>query len=586
MFDSNHGKSPIYQKSIPILRDTVYGSRRTSREIRREAAMDTHPTEPNQADPNHAVPAGADRTEPRRRFDVALCGAGPVGMTAAALLAARGLDVVVLERRLRTSDEPKAISIDDEALRIYQQAGLADTLLELIVPGTGTRYYGADGRPLFDARATVPFRLGFPFKNPFAQPDLERALAGALAANPRVDLRFGTEVRALTQDADTVTVSTTSGDVEASYLLGCDGGRSTVRELLGGTMTGRSHPDVWLVVDALGDHHVERFGMHHGDPERPHVIIPGLGGRCRYEFRLFEGEGEPTDTPPFDLIHRLVSRYREITPDQVERAVNYRFHGLVADDWQVGRCFLLGDAAHMMPPFAGQGLNSGIRDAGNLAWKLAEVFHGRLDPSVLATYQTERRPHAAAVVRSSEQLGRVVMTTSPALARRRDARARSALATPAGREFLEEMRYRPAHHYRTGLVTGDGPDIGVPLGQPRVFDVRTHRTVLLDEVVGDGWALLAVDITDEDAVASADGLAATFGTDVVLVTVNGTMPRTDRRVLVDVDGGLAREFGSYRGRFVLLRPDHFVAAAWGPDQHDAVADALPRWSARTPAPTA
>ena len=239
-------------------------------------------------------------------YDVAVCGAGPVGMTAALLLAAHGLDVVVLERRATTSDEPKAISIDDEALRVYQQAGVVDQILPIVVPGTGTRYYDADDKPAFHGGAEVPYRLGYPFKNPFAQPDLEATLHQALNENPHIDVHFGTEVLYIAQDDDTVTVRATDRTVTARYLFGCDGGRSTVRTHLGITMTGRSHSDVWLVVDALGDHHTERFGMHHADPERPHVVVPGLDGRCRYEFRLFEGEGEPTDTPPFELIERLV----------------------------------------------------------------------------------------------------------------------------------------------------------------------------------------------------------------------------------------------------------------------------------------
>lgn len=512
-----------------------------------------------------------------RHYDVAVCGAGPVGMTAALLLAAHGLDVVVLERRTTTSDEPKAISIDDEALRVYQQAGVVDRVLPIMVPGTGTRYYDANDKPAFHGGAAVHYRLGYPFKNPFAQPDLEATLHAALHENPRIDVHFGTEVLDIAQDDESVTVTATDRTVTARYLLGCDGGRSTVRTHLGITMTGRSHPDVWLVVDTLGDHHTERFGMHHADPERPHVVVPGLDGRCRYEFRLFEGEGEPTDTPPFELIARLVSRYREITPEQVERAVNYRFHGLVADDWQRGRCFLLGDAAHMMPPFAGQGLNSGIRDAANLCWKIADIVAGRLHESILASYQSERGPHATAIVRASERLGRVVMTTNPRIARRRDELIGAALATPEGRDFFENMRYRPPHRYDAGLIA-PGQDVGVPIGQPRAFDTTSRTIVALDDALGADWALVGVDLTDAGEWAAADAIASRLGATTACVPTTQTMPRLDRRVLVDVDGRLDAEFEPYRGRFVLLRPDHFVAAAWYPDETASVADVVGTWT--------
>ncbi|HWN34515.1 MAG TPA: FAD-dependent oxidoreductase, partial [Pseudonocardia sp.] len=208
-----------------------------------------------------------------RTADVAVVGAGPVGMTAAALLAARGVRVCVLERNATTSDEPKAISIDDEALRVFQWAGLVERVLRVIVPGTGTRYYDAAGHPAFQARSPHPFQLGHPFKNPFAQPDLERELAAHLREQPGVELLMATEVHRIGQRADGAGAgvelhcrSTTGerSEVRARYLLGCDGGRSTVREQLGIGMTGRSFDEVWLVADVTGDPHDQRYGMHHG----------------------------------------------------------------------------------------------------------------------------------------------------------------------------------------------------------------------------------------------------------------------------------------------------------------------------------
>lgn len=522
-------------------------------------------------------------TAPTCTADVVVCGAGPVGLVAAALLAVRGVDVVVLEQRSGTSDEPKAISIDDEALRLFQQAGIIDRVLPVIVPGTGTRYYGGDGQVLFHATGPQPFRLGYPFKNPFAQPDLERVLAECLAEVSNVRLRFNTRVIGFDQHGSGVAVHAVGpeGDliVEAAYVLGCDGGRSSTRLLQGIDMSGRSYDDVWLVVDALDDMHNERFAMHHGDPTRPHVIVPGLDGRCRYEFRLFDGEGTPDERPPFELIERLVSRYRPITPPQVERAVNYRFNAVVADEWMLGRTFLLGDAAHMMPPFAGQGLNSGIRDAANLTWKVAGVLSGTLNPSVLSSYQVERLPHAQATVDLSEMLGRVVMTTSQEIADQRDRAVSQALATKEGRAYLEEMRYRPEQRYSEGMVvTGDVLElVGAQIGQPLVFNAEDHRIVRIDEVLGNGFALLGVDIDEGDWRASED-LASVLEAATLHVAVGESMPRTKRRVVLDVDGALAREFASYVGRFVLVRPDRVVAAAWWPSDTARVAAQIMPWT--------
>ncbi|WP_326565252.1 FAD-dependent oxidoreductase [Amycolatopsis rhabdoformis] len=498
-----------------------------------------------------------------KTVDVAVIGAGPVGMTAAALLAARGLRVAVVERNASTSDEPKAISIDDEAIRVYATAGLAERIQRIIVPGTGTRYYGSDGAPLFQAGAEIPFRLGFPFKNPFAQPELERELFEHLKS--RVDVHLGTELEAFEEHATGVTLRCGNGlRLDARYLLGCDGGRSTVRELLGIGMTGRSHDDVWLVADVLGDSHTERYGMHHGDPARPHVIVPGREGRCRYEFYLYPGEGEAGVTPPFELIRKLLEPLRPITPDEVERAVSYRFNAVVADTWRVGRAFLLGDAAHMMPPFAGQGLNSGIRDAANLTWKIADVLAGRLTPDALDSYERERRPHVEETVRLSERLGRIVMTTDRRYAERRDALVRSALGTPEGRSYFEHMRYRPVQRYRAGLVTPG--ETGRPIGQPRVFDTGAHRTRLLDEVLGTGWALLSVGATED--LEETRFLRETLAPLRAYVTVDEHLPvsRSDGPYLVDVDGSLDREFQDWHGRMLLVRPDRFVAAAWRPGE--------------------
>ena len=373
--------------------------------------------------------------------DLLVVGAGPVGMTAALAAAARGLRVAIVERRTGTSDEPKAISLDDESLRLYQAAGVVDQVLGIVVPGTGTAYYDADGQLLFRAGTGEPCRHGYPFKNPFAQPDLERVLYEAMVADAGIAVHFSSELVGLEQgqDAAHARLETPAGtlDIDASYVIAADGGRSTVRQLFDISMAGRSFEDVWLVVDTVGDVRRERYGMHHGEPSRPHVIVPGLHGRCRYEFYLSPAEAaEVNDEPGFELIKRLVAPYRAISPEEVERAVAYRFHALNATRWRVGRVFLAGDAAHMMPPFAGQGLNSGLRDVANLVWKIDEAIRKPRSEEFLDSYQAERYPHASAVIASSVRLGRVVMTTSDRLARLRDKTIRRALATEDGREFF------------------------------------------------------------------------------------------------------------------------------------------------------
>ena len=524
--------------------------------------------------------------------DVVVVGAGPVGMTAAALLSARGAGVAVLEARPTTSTDPKAISVDDESLRTFADADLIGDLLRIVSPGTGTRYYDRHGDLLLHARGPAAFRLGYPFKNPFSQPDLEAALASALRRDPRVDLRFGARVTGLDQDEDGVTVQLHDGGaIRARYAIGADGGRSTVREALGIAMTGRSYTEPWLVIDTLGDPHREMFAMHIGTPQRPTVIIPSKGGRCRYEFLLFPGEGLPGEQPRHDLIAALLKQWREISPAEVERAVIYTFNGVVADEWRRGRVFLAGDAAHMMPPFAGQGLNTGLRDVANLTWKLAAALTGQLSGEALDSYAQERRPHAAASVRLSERLGRVVHSTSPRMAAARDRLIGAAMATPQGREFFEGMRYRPPLFFQEGLVAPDGAGIaGRPVPQPRGYDMTAGEVRYLDAVTGYGWTLLGVGVTGADwrealAVASgAAGAVPAAGISAVHVCADDTLPDAVPEgvsVLFDVDGMIKAEFGPLRGRFLLVRPDHVIAATWHPDDDTtAIVTALASWLTR------
>jgi 3-(3-hydroxy-phenyl)propionate hydroxylase len=526
--------------------------------------------------------------DPAQAPAVLIVGAGPVGLTAAHLLGSLGVRVLLVERNSTTSDDAKAISLDDESLRTLQSADLATAVYPIIVPGTGTKYFGVGGRPLVHARGSGDRRFGHPFKNPFAQPELERVLRAELVRHPNIEARFGTGLTGLTQLPDGVRVTLQrdgrhTEELTVGYVLGCDGGRSTVRQLLSVPMRGRSFPDdVWLVLDTLDDPHRERYGMHIGDPSRPTVIVPGRDGRCRYEFLLRPGESAAGEEPKSELLKRLLQPYREITPEQVERAVAYSFHALLAERLRVSRCFLLGDAAHMMPPFAGQGLNSGIRDAANLSWKLAEVLAGRAGDALLDTYDVERRPHAQSMIDLSVRLGRTVMTTSRPRAYLRDLLVRAALLTGPGRRYFTEMRFRPDTRVRTGAVVrldGRGhPLVGALLPQPHVLHGPDYRLTPLDDVLGTGWSLLGVGLAESDwTLAKRAGLP--YGTEVEVVIGDRALGRlTDRSEITDAGGELRAFLQDLAGHFLLVRPDRLIAAVFPPQRAAQVGHELRRFA--------
>lgn len=529
------------------------------------------------------------------RVDVLVVGGGPTGLTAANLLGSMGLKVALVERNSTTSDEAKAISLDDESMRTFQVANLDQAVAPIIVPGTGTRYYSSSGKKLLHARGPKGRRHGHSFKNPFAQPDLERALAAGLRRFENVSFHFGSELIDLVIGPEYVevtvrTLASTNTTIKATYVLGCDGGRSKVRELLGIEMEGRSFPDLWLVADTLGDTHDERYGMHVGDPSRPHVIVPGQNGRCRYEFKLRPGEATAGNTPPFELVQRLVGRYRDLQADQLERSVVYGFHALLAASFGRERCFLLGDAAHMMPPFAGQGLNSGVRDAMNLCWKVAAVIAQRARPELLVTYEQERRPHARATIDLSVRLGSVVMTSSRVRAHLRDLAVGAAMRIPFSRRYLSEMRYRPTGGFTSGFVLPTkgpaGKVVGRAIGQPQVLSAAVNSAVRLDDVLGIGFALVGVAVGSPawDAVESSGLL--THVDKCVEVFLDDRSPKATERYdsVADVDGQLEAMLEPLRGLFLLIRPDRVIAAAFLPSSVSEVVTAFEPYFCNPPAP--
>ncbi len=370
------------------------------------------------------------------KTSVVICGAGPVGLTLAHLLGVDGVDVILLERLESTVTEPRAIAIDGESLRTLQRVDLLAGFEDELLTGITADYVNGHGECLFHAGNPERRPWGFATINSFDQPTLDRYLADELGKRESVQLRFGHALEHFEQDGEGVRVHCTdaAGDpltIEAQYLVGCDGGRSTVRSKLGIRMRGESNPQPWLVIDTVDPHLDNTLDCRfYCDPERPGMTIRKRHGERRWEWMLMPGE-EREFLLADENIRELLAPYTDAAQVDIYRKRVYDFHAIMADRWREGRVFLAGDAAHMTPPFAGQGLNSGLRDVSNLSWKLSTVVRGLADEAILDSYEQERKNHAWQLIETALQLGRQIQPIDTDLAAERDA-------------FFAELRKDPA----------------------------------------------------------------------------------------------------------------------------------------------
>lgn len=485
-------------------------------------------------------------------------GAGPTGLVAALLLARRGVAVTVLERRTGVHPLPRAVHLDDESVRVLQAAGAGDGFAAISRPAAGLRLLDARLRPFAQFRRAARGVHGAPESNLFDQPDLEELLRSVVAGSPRITLREGVEVRGLeaagapVADGDLgdpgdpagagpagaataggYAVRLASGErVAAAAVLGCDGARSTVRAAIGARMRPLGAPQRWFVLDVRCPSGVPSWGGVDQvcDPARAATFLALTGDRYRWEFRMRPGETAE------DLAARVLELTARWAPGATEvlRAGEYTFAAEVADRWSRDRTFLLGDAAHLTPPFIGQGLGAGLRDAHNLAWKLAAVLRSGAPGYWLDGYRSERAPHAATMIRGALRIGRAMTGGSGAVAALRRPVVAGALRLPA-------VRRRAS----AGLATRFGPgplvdrrrDRRDPVGTPCPQPWPGH-----DALLGDGWALLT-------------------GPAVVPHDLARRAAAVDARTVRTTEPSLLRWLGDGRVRAVLLRPDRIVAAS-------------------------
>ena len=356
---------------------------------------------------------------PANSQPVIVVGAGPAGCTAALLLADAGIPVTLLERYPQPHPLPRAVHLDDEVARILDRIGVAEGFLARSRAGSGLRLLDARHRVMAEfSRDQQPGQHGFPQANMFHQPDLEELLLARVTAHPLIDLRRGAEVTGLDGALDPLTADPVRVHARVAgqpqtftgrVVLGCDGANSTIRQLAGITMEDLGFTERWLVVDIKAEAGLDTWdGVEQiCDPARAATFMQVTGDRYRWEFRLGDGEDEASLITPAALgaLLRPWTGRDDLDGLETIRSASYTFRARLASRFQTGRVFLLGDAAHLTPPFIGQGLAAGLRDADNLAWKLAHVLTGRAGGDLLDSYETERRPHARALIKKAVRVG-------------------------------------------------------------------------------------------------------------------------------------------------------------------------------------
>jgi 3-(3-hydroxy-phenyl)propionate hydroxylase len=435
-------------------------------------------------------------TVPQLDTDILLVGLGPVGAALANLLGRYGVRVLAIDKATAIFEKPRAIALDNEALRILQLTGVRDGEFETVaIPEVQYR------SPLFGRFAGINSAGivdGHPALVTFYQPELEQLLRAKLAQYPGIEVKLGVELEGFVDDGRFVQarLKDTAGQqtqVRARYLVGTDGANSLVRRALGLEFEGRSFQQDWLIVDALDVPEPIGHVEFTCDPLRPSPRMVAPGGRQRWEFMLRPGE-KPQDMELPESVRRLLAPWCDSQRIQIERTAVYRFHARAAKQFSKGRCFLAGDAAHITPPFAGQGLVAGLRDAANLAWKLAAVVRGQAGEHVLDSYDTERRPHAKKIIRLALVLGAIVMPQNRAVAFALHGLMSLLRVMPAGRALFEDLKVKPQNTFEEGLFwRARGSErlrAGAMLPQGWVRPATGGGPLLSDDALGLQWALI------------------------------------------------------------------------------------------------
>lgn len=503
---------------------------------------------------------------------VVIAGAGPVGLMIANYLGQMGVSVLVVEKLDKLIDYPRAIGIDDESLRAMQGIGLVENVLPHTTPWHAMRFLTPKGRCFADIQPMTD-EFGWPRRNAFIQPQVDAVMYEGLQRFPHVRCLFSREVEAFSQSAQAVTLNLKGPEgeretVQADWLVACDGGGSLIRRSLNIPFEGKTAPNQWIVIDIANDPLATPHVYLCCDPVRPYVSAALPHGVRRFEFMVMPGETEAQLSEPQNM-RNLLSKVLP-DPDNVEliRQRVYTHNARIAERFRVDRILLAGDAAHIMPVWQGQGYNSGMRDAFNLAWKLALVVNGKAGSGLLDSYQQERRDHAKAMIDLSVTAGNVLAPPKRWHGALRDGITWLLNYLPPVKRYFLEMRFKPMPQYRDGALLTEGESQNSPVGkmfiQPKVT-LEDGTVTLLDEVLGARFAIIAWGCNPQwglnrEQIAQWHAVGVRFIQVVPEVQIHRQQDNFAGVLRVgDTQNRLKSWFAEYDTAIAVVRPDRFVA---------------------------
>lgn len=512
--------------------------------------------------------SGDEMSEQLFDADVAVIGYGPSGVTAANFLGHYGISTIVFERDTEIYKRARAVTMDDYTLRLLQQVGVDRELVEDMDTRSILRWKTYRGHEFLRIRP-CDNGYGQPPSSQIFQPAVEKTLRKSVERfADNVSVNPGYEVISVNQDVHGVNVVARNVETEerrtvrVKYLLACDGGGSRVRESLGMSLEGKSTPTEWVIIDAK----VKKWWPERdlltfwSDPDRPVVDIPLSLNHHRWELPLRPHE-QRADFESRDALWKLLEPFG-VTEENVEilQHAFYTHHALMAKQWRKDRVLLVGDAAHMMPPWAGQGMQSGIRDAHNACWKLREVLTGRMEQSVLDLYQAEREPHVREMTKLAQMLGFFIEEGSAWKVALRNNLLPVIQKLPVLGPIVREFRFKPLPRVVAGLLAPaarKSGTVGRMIPQPELSHVSGQR-LRFDDALGDGFAVVGVDAEPAEIMSPRQLEQWTrLGARFVTVRSPESAPQQESD-LMDFDDVIGRWARKYGAKVIVLRPDRFV----------------------------